>query len=34
MAYEDRAYHGIQGAGSDEGEWQPARLLERVSFMS
>ncbi|MFD6967434.1 hypothetical protein [Streptomyces sp. NPDC059949] len=27
MAYEDRTYHGIQGVGSDEDEWQPARLL-------
>ncbi|MEU0374923.1 hypothetical protein ABZ070_32940 [Streptomyces sp. NPDC006283] len=27
MAYEDRTYHGIQGAGGDEDEWQPARLL-------
>lgn len=27
MAYEDRTYHGIQGAGADEDEWQPARLL-------
>lgn len=27
MAYEDRTYHGIQGVGGDEDEWQPARLL-------
>ncbi|MFE4415137.1 hypothetical protein [Streptomyces sp. NPDC056821] len=27
MAYEDRTYHGIQGVGDDEDEWQPARLL-------
>lgn len=28
MAYEDRTYHGIQGAGSgDDGKRQPVRLL-------
>ncbi|MET7666393.1 hypothetical protein ABZS99_48380 [Streptomyces sp. NPDC005463] len=27
MAYEDRTYHGVQGAGGDDDEWQPARLL-------
>ncbi|MFC8015442.1 hypothetical protein [Streptomyces cinereoruber] len=33
MAYEDRTYHGIQGAGSNEDGWQPARLLvEKPEF--
>ncbi|MFI1226056.1 MULTISPECIES: hypothetical protein [Streptomyces] len=27
MAHEYRTYHGTQGAGFDEDEWQPARLL-------
>lgn len=27
MAYEDRTYHGIQGAGSNDEGWQSVRLL-------
>jgi hypothetical protein len=27
MAFEDRTYHGVQGAGDDDEDWQPARLL-------
>lgn len=27
MAYEDRTYHGIQGAGGEDEGWQPVRLI-------